>query len=287
MRAMLRILLAFLSASFVPITSQAQVEVREISARPGVTVRFIYARAANPVASAVLFQGGGGNIGLFPNGSMRCENFLCSGASRFTQNGISVVIPDVPSDRRTLDNFRNTPEHAQDNAALIEFLRQQAQIPVWAIGTSNGSLSAAAASTYLKEKGPDGLVLTASVTKASSSAAAHPVTAAPLHEVAVPVLLVHHKRDGCMVTPFDAMPGLVAALTSAKTVALLPMDGGSPGGNPCYGGYHQFLGIEAAVTKDIADWIKRYQSGAVQQRVEMPALPHPALQRGAPQAVRP
>lgn len=251
-------LLVLALSSLAPISSQAQVDVKEVTTRPGVTIRFVYAKAENPVASAVLFQGGAGNIGIFPNGSMRVENFLSGGAHRFNQNGISVVIPDVPSDRRTLDDFRNTPEHALDNAALIEFLRQQSKVPVWAIGTSNGSLSAAASSTYLKEKGPDGLVLTSSVTEAPV-AAAHSVKLAPLGEVKVPVLLVHHKQDGCRVTPYEAMPGLIAALKSAKKVELIPEDGGSPTGNPCHTGYHQFLGIEGGVTKDIADWIKRYQ----------------------------
>ena len=259
MRTKYHFLLALVLTSLVPMTGHAQVEIKEITTRPGVTVRFVYARAENPVASAILFQGGGGNIGIFPNGSMRDENFLSGGAHRFNQNGISVVIPDVPSDRRSLDDFRNTPEHAQDNAALVEFLRQQSKVPVWAIGTSNGSLSAAASSTQLKEKGPDGLVLTSTVTK-TPAAAAHSVKLAPLGEVKVPVLLVHHKHDGCRVTPYEAMPELVAALKSAKKVELIPVEGGSSTGNPCYTGYHQFLGIEAAVTKDIADWIKRYQS---------------------------
>ena len=135
-------------------------------------------------------------------------------------------------------------------------------MPVWAIGTSNGSLSAAAASTYLKGKGPDGIVLTSSVTKALVSAS-HPVTAAPLHEVTVPVLIVHHKHDGCTVSPYDAMPELVAAFKSAKKVELISVDGGSGGGS-CTRGSHSFLGIEAAVTKDIAEWIKLYQSAPAQ-----------------------
>lgn len=260
MHRIFRALPVLLSALVFPVAGQAQVEIRELETRPGVTVRFAYAKAENPVASAVLFQGGGGNIGIFPNGSMRVEAFLSGGANRFTQNGISVVIPDVPSDRRTLDEFRDSAEHAQDNAVLIAFLRQQAKLPVWAVGTSNGSLSAAAASTHLKEKGPDGLVLTSSTTK-SPVAAAHAVTAAPLDKVTVPVLLVHHKDDACMVTPYDAMPGLVAAFKSAKKVELITEEGGTAQGNPCHTGHHQFLDIEAAVTRDIADWIKRYQAG--------------------------
>lgn len=262
MRFTIATLLPVLAAALAPLAGHAQVEVRELVTRPGVTLRFVYAKAENPVASAVLFQGGGGNIGIFPNGTVRNENFLSGGAQRFVRNGISVAIPDVPSDRRSLDAFRDSAEHAQDNAALLEFLRQQARVPVWAIGTSNGSLSAAAAATHLRDKGPDGLVLTSSVTRAPL-ASLHLVTLAPLHEVKVPVLLVHHKQDGCKFTPWEAMPELVAAFRSAKKADLMPIEGGSAGGgNPCHGGYHQFLGIEAAVTDDIAAWIKRNQAEA-------------------------
>jgi len=248
----------FLSAlSFTLIANaQVQLEVKQLTTRPGVTLRFLYLKAINPVASAVLFQGGTGNIGIFPNGSTRDGGFLAGGGQNFVQHGISVVIPDVPSDRRHLDDFRASVDHAQDNAALIDFLRQQSPVPVWAVGTSNGSLSAAAASTRLKERGPDGLVLTSTVTREGRTRGlAHRASEAPLQEVSVPVLLVHHKDDGCYVTPYDAMPALMAALTAAPRVALVTAQGGSSNGNPCHTGYHQFLGIEAAVTKDIADWI--------------------------------
>lgn len=240
--------------------AHGQVEVIEVTTRPDVTVRFVYARAENPVASAVLFQGGGGNIGIFRNGSMRVENFLSGGAGRFTRNGISVAIVDVPSDRRTLDDFRHTPEHAQDTAAVIAFLRQQGNLPVWAIGTSNGSLSAAAAAALLKERGPDGIVLTSSTTS-KPLPAAHPVTDAALDQVTVPALFVHHKNDGCRVTPYGAIPGVMESMKKAGKVELITVEGGEERGNPCHTGYHQFLGIEAQVTRQIADWIKRHQSG--------------------------
>lgn len=239
-----------------PLAGQAQIEVREIPTRPGVTLRFLYAKAEHPVASAVLLQGGSGAIGIYPNGTTQSEGFLATGAARFAGNGVSVAIPDVPSDRNNLHDFRATPEHAQDVAALIAFLRQQANVPVWAIGTSNGSLSAAASSTRLKDKGPDGIVLTAAVTQRPVMQA-HPVTDAPLGEVTVPVLLVHHKEDGCQVTPYAAMPDLLAALKSSRKKELISVEGGSRGsGTPCGGGHHQFLGIETAVTNTIVEWIR-------------------------------
>ena len=256
---LLRVLPFFCAVGFLPVAhAQLHPEVKELVTRPGVTLRFLYVKAANPVASAVLFQGGRGNIGIFPNGSMRDEGFLASAGQTFAQLGISVVIPDVPSDRRDLDDFRASAEHAQDNAALIDFLRKQSPVPVWAIGTSNGSLSAAAASTQLGRAGPDGLVLTSTVTREGRTRRmAHRVSDAPLHAVKVPVLLVHHKDDGCYVTPYQAMPSLVAALASSPKVALITSQGGSNHGNPCHTGHHQFQGIEATVIKDIAEWVAR------------------------------
>lgn len=104
-----RVSLVLLIASVVQAPTHAQTDVRQITTRTGVTIRFVYAKAENPVASAVLFQGGAGVVGIFPNGSMRDESFLSGGAHRFTQNGISVVIPDVPSDRKISTTFGTRP----------------------------------------------------------------------------------------------------------------------------------------------------------------------------------
>ena len=246
-------------AAVAPALSFAQVEVHDLQTRPDVTLRLVYSKAPNAFASAVLFQGGGGAIGIFPNGSIRVENFLSGGARRFNDNGISVAIVDAPSDRRTLDVFRHTREHAEDAAAVIAFLRQREKLPVWTIGTSNGSLSAATAAVLLGERGPDGIVLTASTTR-QPVAAAHPVTLAKLDEITQPALFVHHRDDRCQVTPYDAIPGVMAAMKKSRRVELISVDGGDSQGNPCYTGHHQFLGIEAAVTQKIADWIRQYQA---------------------------
>lgn len=247
-------------AIVLPTLALAQVEVHELKTRPDVSVRFVYAKAPNAFASAVLFQGGGA-IGIFPNGSIRNENFLSGGARRFNDSGVSVAILDVPSDRRNLEDFRHTREHAEDAAVVIAFLREREKLPVWAIGTSNGSLSAATTAVMLGSSGPDGLVLTSSTTRQPVSAA-HPVTLARLDEITQPVLFVHHKDDDCLVTPYEAIPGVMATMKRAKQVELITVEGGDRQGNPCPTGHHQFLGIESAVTKKIADWIKRYQAGA-------------------------
>jgi pimeloyl-ACP methyl ester carboxylesterase len=258
MHTTLRSVLAVLSLLALPGAVLSQPSVHTIETRPGVQLRFLYVPAENPVAAAVLFQGGYGKIGLYANGSMREEGFLASGGARFARQGISVVIADAPSDRNTLADFRDTADHAGDNAALIRFLRERTDRPVWTIGISNGALSAAAAAARLGARGPDGVVLMSALTQEGRTRqAAHVVTHTALQDIRVPVLLVHHRADRCYVTPFSGMSGLQAALTGAPRVELLAIEGGNGEGNPCHTGHHQFLGQEDAVTEAMGAAMRR------------------------------
>jgi hypothetical protein len=256
-------LIALLCALLSPF-AYSQVEVKDLQPRPGVTLRIAYSKAATPVASAVLFQGGGGNLKIFANGSIANDTaFLSGGIKRFTDNNITVAIVDSPSDRHDLNGtFRSSQEHAEDAAAVIAFLRSESKLPVWGIGTSNGSLSAANASARLLARGPDGIVLTSSTTVQSVLPQyTHLVTEAKLADIKVPALWVHHKNDECKHTPYDAIPALVASMTQSQETELITVSGGDSSGRygPCASGFHQFQGIENDVTKKIADWIKHYE----------------------------
>lgn len=244
-----------------PLTGMAQVEVKEITTRPGVTVKFIYAKAANPVASAILFPDGFSANPIYANGDVKSANFLASDAARFVLNGISVLFADVPSDQSSWNKFRNTPEHALDNTALMSFLKQQANVPVWVIGHGNGGLSAAAYALSNPEIA--GAVLASPTQRAPFGAsAAHPITLAALDQIKQPVLMMQHKEDSCMISKFDGAQAVFESLKAAKKKQFIALDGGSsstgvPGyNNSCYRGYHGYFGIEDAVIKQMADWIK-------------------------------
>ena len=167
-----------------------------------------------------------------------------------------MAIVDTPSDRCTLDDFRHTAEHAQDIATVIAFLGEQSRSPVWAIGTSHGSLSTATASALSQERGPDGLVLNSSTTR-KPLAEAHRVPAAALDRITVPTLFVHHRDDQCVVTTWS-FPDVMASMPNAKKIDLIAVDCGFTGTNACHGGYHQFLGIENGVTQKAVNWIEQY-----------------------------
>ena len=245
--------------------SAQDLSLREIPTREGVKQRFVYQRASEPFASAVLLQGGPGAPGVMGSEAKgwvkNDNNFLAGGAGRFAQVGVSAAVVDPPSDKRDLNSgFRSSPEHSQDLAAVMVFLRKQLPgKPVCLIGTSNGSLSAASGAAMLGAQGPDCIVLTSSVgVKPTSSIVqkfAHTFTDADLTKIKVPVLIVHHKKDLCSYSPFEPMQGHVKSFVASPRVDLMAIEGGQDHSDSCNRGHHQFLGIEAQVSKQIADWI--------------------------------
>ena len=56
-----------------------------------------------------------------------------------------VAVVDAPSDRQRGMNaiFRMSRAHAADIAAVADYLKKQSDVPVWLVGTSMGSFSAA------------------------------------------------------------------------------------------------------------------------------------------------
>lgn len=80
---------------------------------------------------------------------------------------------NAPSDRQSppfLAGFRQAGRHVQVIQAVIAGIRAQAAVPVWLVGTSRGTQSAAFIATELAgPEGPGGLVLTSSIPTGSKS----------------------------------------------------------------------------------------------------------------------
>src|SRR5215813_5817400 len=128
--------------------------VVDIPTRPGVTQRMLVLLPPDPKAAVILFAGGHGGLHIFPNGSFGWGegNFLVRSRQLFADKGLLVAVVDAPSDRLSspfLAGFRQRPEHAADTKAVIAWAREAAKGPVWLVGTSRGTQSAAYAATEL------------------------------------------------------------------------------------------------------------------------------------------
>lgn len=231
----------------------------QLPTRPGVIQPFwLMTPPGPPVASVILFTGGSGILGSTHRPVLRGRNFLIRTRADYAAAGFLVASVDTPSDHpEGMDGFRSSPEHAQDIAAVIAYLRQKAAVPVWLIGTSMGTISAANAAARLKHGGPDGLVLTSSIVAAGRYSASIG-DRVDLAAITVPTLVLHNREDACPVCPFSAVPSLLARLTHAPRKALIAVSGGSPPESaPCQPlARHGYFGIETEVVGDIVRWIK-------------------------------
>lgn len=206
---------------------------------------------ANPAATVILFPGAGGVI------AETRRNFLVRVRAMFAAQGLSVAVADAPSDLagRTGTEFRASAQQAQDTAAIIAFVRNRAAVPVWLIGTSMGSISAANAASRLGPSQVAGVVLTSSVWSGGMSAVA-------MANIAVPVLIVHNRHVGCRFSPYPGASLALVQLARAPAKELLTVSGGTPQGQLCRAlSRHGYYGIEDKVVPPIIQWIKAHPQG--------------------------
>lgn len=252
---------------WVMVGAAAADDLVRLSTRDGVEQRLLLVRPERPpVASVILFAGGKGALNLsslFGVSSIGWgrNNFLVRTRDRFADQGLLVAVVDAPSDRQgpdgMLGGFRTSTEHVTDIDQVIRYLRDQADVPVWLIGTSRGTESAAHIAIHSGQS-PDGLVLTSSVTLANRKGAA--VTGMALARIALPTLVVAHADDQCRVTPPSGADEIAARLSGAPLVEVRVFEGGSPPrSGPCKAmSQHGFLGIEDEVVAAIAAFIGRH-----------------------------
>lgn len=242
--------------------SAAAPRVVDIPTRPGVTQRFVYiAPSGPPKAAVILMAGGHGGLQITDGGGFGWGggNFLVRTRQQFADAGLAVAVIDAPSDNQSppyLSGNRQRPEHRADVLAVIAWLKQQSRVPVWLVGTSRGTQSAAYVATEATpaQGGPDGLVLTSTILTDPKGRA---VPKMPLEKLAIPVLVVHHESDGCKVCAFSDMPLLMDKLANKTPKAeLISVSGGQSRGDPCEAmAYHGFNGIEAEVVGKISRWV--------------------------------
>ncbi len=250
--------LFFAFATCLALVSAAHAEDRLLSleSRPGVKISYWMMERPNAKATLLLIPGGGGGIG-FRDGAPHSQNFLIRARDDFADAGYNVALLGKPSDRPELDaQYRSTDDHVTDVRAVAAKLAADYGKPVWLVGTSLGTISAAAAASGLDPSKLGGIVLSSSVTR-TSQGLRFSVPMLRLSEIRVPVLVVHNKRDQCPVCEPGQAWRIENAMTNAPVKKLILVDGGSnPSGPVCEAlHYHGYIGMEAEAAKTITDWI--------------------------------
>jgi pimeloyl-ACP methyl ester carboxylesterase len=245
--------------SLVAARVDAAQELFTVATRPGVTETYMLIRVppdATPKAIAVAFVGGFGVADLAgktaPVKFGSAANFLIRVRSHLVDADVAEVIVDAPSDKLPQgmsDEFRMGSEHLADTRAVLADVRKRfPEAKLFLVGTSRGTISAAALAAKLGSE-VQGAILTTTVTNRDRHGPG--LSTFNFASIKVPVLLVHHREDQCPMSPYYNAGRL------GKSFPLVSVSGGDPPqSGPCDAqSAHGYWGRDAPVAKAMRAWM--------------------------------
>lgn len=240
---------------FFAMSCSAEGTLFKVPTRDGVTTTLFWETVPNAEATVFLFPGGSGGFGKVEDGKAMGNNFLVRSEPYFLANGFNVAIFGRPSDSKELDYPDRVSEtHMTDVRKVLEFVKSKSDAPVWIVGTSRGSVSATATAINL-QNAIAGLVLSSSVVNYKKVGA---VPKQDLAAIKIPVLVLHHSKDECVLCRPYEVPAVLRGLSNAPVKKEIMVDGGAnPSGDACSAlHWHGFIGMEQEAVNLISDWIK-------------------------------
>lgn len=206
-----------------------------------------------------MFPGGDGVVQLGTDGSIGSPtNFLVRSRANWTELGYAILLPDVPMGSSNLMGSRLSDSYASAVAAMVDFARQQNHVPVWLVGTSQGTNAVVNAASRMTHGEIAGIILSSTLTRpGKASDLKEAVFDANLGAINVPALIVSHADDACKLSPPDDDGKLQAALSgSPRTKTIVITGGNPPASNACEAkSPHGFYGVEVEAINDMASWI--------------------------------
>jgi len=237
-------------------------EIISLSTRQTVTQsHYLASVSENPKAIALLFSGSGGYIRLRKEGDeikFGNDNFVVRSRREFMTRGVVAAVVDAPSDQQggwgMSDEFRLGGDHFTDVSAVVADLNKRfPALGVFLIGTSRGTISAAALGARFRER-ISGVVLTASMFREVGRNSKEPgpgLSRFDFATIPIPLLFAHHVSDQCRFTPYGD-----AARLSEKYPLITVWGGSPPQSGPCDAfSQHGFLGKESETVEQVVNWM--------------------------------
>lgn len=296
--------LAIFLLTSVNIPVLADENIVEIESRVGVTQKFILIKPEHPTAAVLLIPGARGELRLgtfFGKPTINplyATSFAVESRKNFAKNNLMVAVIDSPSDRNSQGmgwEWRVTEEHAIDLKSVIVYLKKQANVPVWLVGSSNSALSEANFVSRFGNGEVHGLAIGAAVTNITPDNPYDPefserypegvMSVSGLDSFTGPVLIYWHKDDGCILSPPKDAPRLAERFTKSARVEVKYIEGNAPplrNSDPCKAGStHDLHGVEDEGAAAIVQFILSNSGSAVpptaQQGVQGNSLQVPHL----------
>ena len=198
------------------------------------------------VAVLMLFIGGNGTLDLQPGQlNTGSPNFVARNRNHIAAEGFVVAVIDAANDfndrPNRLQGRRLSLAHLADLRAVLRDLRKKyPDLPVWAVGHSRGTLSAAVSAAMSTEVTPegvfppsDGLVLLSSFTGDPANVT-EDLSRIDIESIPAPALIVSHQGDVCAFTLPEDSRALTKRFVASERAKFRQFNGGSnPLSDPC------------------------------------------------------
>lgn len=231
-------------------------ELVKVPSRVEVKTTVFWQATPDATATLFIFPGGGGGFGKVEEGWPTSNNFLVRTSKLWAKEKFNLAIFGRPNDSDDLGyDDRISETHMQDVKAVLAWVKTQSAAPIWVVGTSRGTVSAAATLIRVADPQIAGGVVTSSVVEYKYAGA---LPRQDLGQIKVPVLVYHHAKDACHVCLPHEVPSILKGLKNSPHSKLMMVSGGAnPTGSPCAGQHwHGFIGMEQEAVSSISAWIR-------------------------------
>jgi hypothetical protein len=248
------------SAQAIEVSSADDGVVEDLPLQGGGFQRVLYSPARRDTKGIiVMFPGGTGEIDIEKSGRVKnAKNFVVRSDDLWRERGYGIVLVDA-IEHQSMRGQRSSAAYAELTKRIVEFAHRQANVPVWVLGTSQGSIAAMNAASHAGATQLAGLILTESVSILGGSHEtvfdAHP------EDVHVPSLVVANVDDRCKVAPPSMAQSIAQAIRHAPTTVLTVSGGEQRSRDDCASlSAHGYYGIEEKVVDNIVDWMQKTQN---------------------------
>ena len=198
----------------------------------------------------IAFVGGEGVKGK----ASKSKNPVARSGKEFRDVGSNYFIFPNPAKKMKLSNAdRNGgKDHMQRILNLINYIKTQNSLPIVLLGHSRGSISVSSAAKILGKENVKGIVVLSSITSSYGDYTPYYLTMeSMLKKVELPVLVVHHEKDACTVSQYNA----AKKLAEKNNYKLITISGGGTTGSVCGPlHYHGFEGTAEEVIRAVQEW---------------------------------
>ncbi|MBO0661572.1 alpha/beta hydrolase [Jiella sp. MQZ9-1] len=225
----------------------------------GLTQRVLFDAPPHPRATLIMLPGGTGEVGLRRDGAVRHDdNFVVRTRQAFVARGYAVLIPETVA-KINLRGMRSSPAYGRVVDGLAEYARQRFGVPVFLVGTSQGTIAAMNGAAHAPSGLVSGVVLSESISVPGRRSTETVFDADP-PGVRVPALVIANRDDRCDVAPPAMAPRIASAMAHSPSVRVLRVEGGEQRSKTACGSRspHGYDGIERPVIAAITAWLRAH-----------------------------